>query len=156
MGNIFNDDFRDFIKALNANNVDYLLVGGYAVILHGYRRTTGDLDIWINPTITNLQKLRAAFLQFGLPTTDLTEKNFLENNLIDVFSYGRAPVSIDVMKAVKGLNFEEAFEASEIFIENGLQIMYINFQSLLTAKKNSGRHKDLDDIEKLSGQSLAD
>lgn len=151
MGNIFNDDFRDFIKALNENNVDYLLVGGYAVILHGYRRTTGDLDVWVNTTVTNLQKLRAAFLQFGLPTNNLNEKNFLENNSIDVFSYGRAPVSIDVMKEVKGLNFEAAFEASEIFIEKGLRIRYINYQSLLIAKKSSGRYKDLDDIEKLGG-----
>ena len=150
MGNIFNDDFRDFIKALNENKVDYLLVGGYAVILHGYRRTTGDLDIWVNTTGENLQKLKVAFLQFGLPTTNLTENNFLQNNSIDVFSFGRAPVSIDVMKAVKGLNFEAAFNGAEIFIENDLEIRYINYQSLLTAKKSSGRHKDLDDIEKLT------
>ena len=55
MGNIFNDDFRDFIAALNNNGVEYLLVGGYAVIIHGYRRTTGDLDLWINPTPDNYQ-----------------------------------------------------------------------------------------------------
>ena len=61
MGNIFHDDFRDFINSLNENKVDYLLVGGYAVILHGYRKTTSDLDIWVDTTIKNFQKLSAAF-----------------------------------------------------------------------------------------------
>ena len=83
MGNIFNDDFRNFIKALNENEVDYLLVGGYAVIVHGYRRTTGDMDIWVNTTTGNLKKLIKAFLQFGLPTTELTEAKFLHDDSID-------------------------------------------------------------------------
>lgn len=62
MANIFNDDFRDFIDALNKNEVEYLLVGGYAVILNGYRRTTGDMDVWINLTPANHKKLIRAFL----------------------------------------------------------------------------------------------
>ncbi|GAA0526299.1 hypothetical protein LX66_0460 [Chitinophaga japonensis] len=61
MGNIFNDDFRDFIQALNNHNVEYIVVGGYAVILHGYRRPTGDMDIWVNPTRENYEKLVKAF-----------------------------------------------------------------------------------------------
>lgn len=149
MPNIFNDDFRDFIKCLNENRVDYLLVGGYAVILHGYRRTTGDLDIWVETTTENLGKIKRAFDQFGLPTSDLSEENFLHNNEIDVFSFGIPPVSIDLMKEVKGLNFKEAAKNAETFIENDLPIKYINYQSLIMAKKSSGRHKDLDDIEKL-------
>lgn len=61
MGNIFNDDFRDFIRALNNHKVDYLLVGGYAVILHGYRRSTGDMDVWVKNDKQNYQKLSRAF-----------------------------------------------------------------------------------------------
>lgn len=61
MGNIFNSDFRDFISALNNNTVDYILVGGYSVILHGYLRTTGDLDIWVNKKKKNYAKLVKAF-----------------------------------------------------------------------------------------------
>ena len=60
MGNIFNNDFRDFI-ALNNNTVEYILVGGYSVILHGYVRTTGDMDIWVNKTEDNFRKLENAF-----------------------------------------------------------------------------------------------
>lgn len=61
MGNIFNNDFRDFINALNHYEVKYILVGGYSVILHGYSRTTGDLDIWVNKTIENYERLKSAF-----------------------------------------------------------------------------------------------
>ena len=111
MGNIFNDDFRDFIHALNTYEVEYVLVGGYAVILHGYRRTTGYMDIWVNTTLDNLNKLKKAFLGFGLPTNDLTDEKFLHDNSVDVFTDGRSPVSIDVMKAVKGLQFNEKLYA---------------------------------------------
>lgn len=150
MGSIFNDDFRDFIKVLNDTDVDYVLVGGYAVILHGYRRTTGDLDIWVNTTKENYLKLRKALLNFGLPTTDLSEQNFLDNDAIEIFTYGIAPVSIDIMKKVKGLNFEEVYSSSQLFIDQDLTVRFISYQQLVKAKKAAGRYKDLDDLEKLS------
>ena len=65
MPNIFNDDFRDFITALNNKNVEYLMVGGYAVIIHGYRRTTGDLNIWINTSKKNYQQLVKHVISLG-------------------------------------------------------------------------------------------
>ena len=151
MPNIFNEDFRDFIDALNKHQVEYLLVGGYAVILNGYRRTTGDMDIWVKVTKENHQKLVNAYLSFGLPTVDISEENFLNNNEIEVFTYGIPPVSIDVMKVLKGCNFEEAYQLSNIYNEDGLQIRFIHIDTLIQAKKASGRFKDLDDIEKLGG-----
>src|SRR5882757_3022259 len=105
MSNIFNDDFRDFISELNRFDVKYLLVGGYAVILNGSRRTTGDMDIWVEVSPENHKKLVKAYLSFGLPTSDISEENFLNNNEIEVFTYGIPPVSIDIMKTVKGCNF---------------------------------------------------
>jgi hypothetical protein len=150
MGNIFNDDFREFIAALNNQNVEYILVGGYAVILHGYRRTTGDMDIWVNTTKENYKKLIEACLSFGLPIVDLTEENFLLNEEIEVFTFGRSPVSIDIMKKVKGCNFSEAYAKSIIYLEDNLAIRFIHYSNLIEAKKASGRHKDLDDIEKLT------
>ncbi len=151
MGNIFNDDFRDFIAALNNNKVEYLLVGGYAVIIHGYRRTTGDLDIWINPTPHNYHQLTRACKAFSLPILDMTEDNFLYNDLIDVFTFGRSPVSIDIMKTVKGCDFTSAYKLSQEYQESELLVRYIHLDTLLAAKKASARFKDLDDIEKLSG-----
>lgn len=74
MANIFNEDFKDFLTALNEQRVRYILVGGFSVILHGYSRTTGDMDIWVERTTENYQKLKRAFDQFGMPVFDMTEK----------------------------------------------------------------------------------
>lgn len=150
MGTIFNDDFRDFIQAMNNHNVDYILVGGYAVILHGYRRVTGDMDIWVKSTKENYLKLARAFNEFGLPLFDMTEEKFLDTDTVDVFSYGRPPVSIDIITRLKGVEFDDAFSQAQIFNEDGLMIRFLHLNSLLQAKKASGRHKDLDDIDKLT------
>jgi hypothetical protein len=152
MGTIFNDDFRDFIQALNNQNVDYILVGGYAVILHGYRRVTGDMDIWVKRTKENYLKLTRAFTEFGLPVFDMTEQNFLDVDTTDVFSYGRPPVSIDIITELKGVKFEDAFSQAQIFNEEGLMIRFLHLNNLIEAKKAAGRHKDLDDIEKLTSK----
>ena len=85
MGNIFNEDFRDFIKALNQNEVKYILVGGYSVILHGYPRTTGDMDVWVERTPINYTCLSKAFSAFGMPMFDMNETNFLTHPNWDVF-----------------------------------------------------------------------
>lgn len=152
MGTIFNDDFRDFIQAMNHQNVEYILVGGYAVILHGYRRVTGDMDIWVNRTKENYSKLSKAFSEFGLPLFDMTESKFLDVDVADVFSYGRPPVSIDIITKLKGVEFDDAFSQAQIFNEEGLEIRFIHLNNLIEAKKAAGRHKDLDDIEKLTGR----
>src|SRR5664279_4153046 len=149
MVTIFNTDFRDFIQTLNDNRVEYMLVGGYAVILHGYRRVTGDLDIWVNRTKENYSKLVKAFSQFGLSVFDMTEENFLNVEAADVFSFGRPPVSIDILTKLKGVEFDDAFVRALQFDEDGLIVRFIHLNKLIEAKKASGRHKDLDDIEKL-------
>jgi predicted nucleotidyltransferase len=149
MGNIFNDDFRDFITALNKHEVRYVLVGGYAVILNNYRRTTGDMDIWVETTAPNFEKLIDAFLHFGLPTTTFTKKDFLENDSLEVFTFGKPPVCIDIMKVVKGCSFDETFDQADIYEEDGLRIRFINFENLVKAKLAAGRNKDLDDVEKM-------
>ena len=150
MANIFNADFRDFIHTLNHNGVEYILVGGYAVILHGYRRATGDMDIWVNRTKANYFKLTTAFAEFGLPLFDMTEGKFLDADTADVFSFGRPPVSIDIITRLKGVDFGDAFSQALQFDEDGLLIRFIHLNNLIQAKKASGRHKDLDDIEKLT------
>jgi hypothetical protein len=150
MQNIFNEDFRDFISALNHNQVDYILVGGYSVILHGYLRTTGDLDIWINKEKKNYDRLVKAFTEFKMPVFDMTEENFLKNPELNVFTFGRPPSSIDIMTDVKGLIFEETFKTSSIVDIENLKVRVIHLNQLLNAKKASGRHKDLDDIDHLT------
>jgi len=150
MGNIFHDDFRDFVNALNNQQVEYILVGGYSVILHGYARNTGDMDLWVNPTIDNYNKLVKSFHEFGMPVFDMTEKNFLHNESFDVFTFGRPPVSIDIMKKVKGLDFEIAYQHSVIVEADGFPIRMVDYRDLIKAKMASGRPKDLNDIENLT------
>ena len=113
--NIFNPDFQDFITALNICEVEYLLVGGYSVILHGYNRTTGDMDIWVKPSIENYDRLLAAFSFFGMSVFDMSLDKFLTPAQYDVFTFGRPPVSIDILTQVKGLAFDDAFARAEWF-----------------------------------------
>jgi predicted nucleotidyltransferase len=149
MGNIFNSDFRDFISSLNTNNVRYILVGGYSVILHGYSRTTGDMDLWVERTVENYLKIKNAFEEFGMPIFDMTEDNFLHHPVWDVFTFGIPPVAIDLMIGIEGFNFQEIYERSVIFKDEDLEIRVINKNDLIAAKQKAGRSKDLDDLENL-------
>jgi hypothetical protein len=149
MGNIFQADFRDFLTALNDQEVRYILVGGFSVILHGYARTTGDMDIWVERSADNYLQLKKAFLQFGMPVFDMTESNFLSHPNWDVFTYGIPPVAIDIMVKLKGLDFETCYQRSVWFEDADLVIRTIHKNDLLKAKEAAGRSKDLDDIENL-------
>lgn len=149
MASIFNEDFRDFIMALNDAEVRYLLVGGYSVILHGYARTTGDLDIWVQRTGENYEKLKTAFLKFGMPVFDMTAENFLHHDIWDVFTFGVPPVAIDIMVSVKGLEFDTAFQHAVEFNDEGLRVRVIQMADLIRSKKASNRPKDQDDLQNL-------
>jgi hypothetical protein len=120
-----------------------------AVILHGYVRGTGDMDVWVNKTKRNYEKLVKAFNQFGMPVFDMTETAFLGNEF-DVWSIGVQPVKIEIMTSVKGLVFKDAYKESQIYIEDDLQIRFIHLTHLLQAKKAAGRFRDLDDIDQLT------
>jgi hypothetical protein len=148
MADYFNEDFRDFIRSLNDQEVDYILVGGMAVILHGYVRTTGDMDVWVKKTKDNYHRIVKAFAQFGMPVFDMSEANFLSDDF-DVWMFGIEPVKIELMTAVKGLDFDEAFQLSQIHTEEHVMIRFLHINSLISAKKAAGRYKDLDDIEQL-------
>ena len=149
MANIFHQDFRDFLSALNEAEVRYILVGGYSVVLHGYSRTTGDMDLWVERTSENYQHLIKAFHIFGMPVFDMTEINFLNHPIWDVFTFGTPPVAIDIMVNVEGLNFEEVFQKAIYFEDDDLKIRTINRNDLITSKKNAGRAKDINDLENL-------
>lgn len=148
--NIFNADFQDFIQALNSAKVDYMLVGGYSVILHGYSRTTGDMDIWVYPSVDNFNKLKIAFAQFGMSMFDMTLERFLASDRYDVFTFGLPPVCIEILTQVKGLEFHSAFDRAEWFqVSEGLAVRALHLTDLLVAKQAVARAKDLDDIENL-------
>ena len=147
MGNIFNEDFRDFITALNNQNVEYILVGGFSVILNGYSRTTGDMDIWVKRDPVNYHKISNSFKEFGMPVFDMTEENFLNHPNWDVFTFGLPPSAIDIMVSLKGLNFNECYKKATFFSDEGLQIRTLHISDLIEAKKASGRPKDINELE---------
>ena len=149
MANIFHEDFRDFLNALNKADVRYILVGGYSVVLHGYSRTTGDMDIWMERTSENYERICKAFQIFGMPLFDMTESNFLSHPIWDVFTFGNPPVAIDIMVKIEGLNFEDIFQKAIYFEDDDLKIRTINRNDLIAAKKIAGRAKDINDLENL-------
>lgn len=147
--NIFNDDFRDFIQCLNKHQVEYVLVGGYAVIIRGYSRSTGDMDIWVNKTEANYVNLLAAIMEFGLPAAAVIKEQFFSNEF-DVFSFGKPPYAIEIMTAVKGLDFMITYDLSTIErIDNVIDVRVAHLNQLREAKKAAGRNKDLNDLENL-------
>ena len=146
MANLFNLDFQDFIAALNNAEVEYMLVGGYAVILHGYIRSTADMDVWVNKTHANYQKLAKAFSQFGAPI--FPEAEFLGEKF-DVWALGVEPNRIEVLSHIKGVEFVEAYVQCQTFVQGDVEIKYIHLNHLLQAKEAAGRFKDKADIEAL-------
>jgi predicted nucleotidyltransferase len=149
VGNIFNIDFQEFLRALNSANVKYVLVGGYSVIYHGFPRTTGDLDIFVEVSGENYLNIEKAFVIFGMPTFDMTKDNFLYNDNVDVFSFGRSPVSIELLKKITGLSFKEVYEQAINTEMEGIALRVINLNHLKENKLKSGRNKDLNDLENL-------
>jgi predicted nucleotidyltransferase len=147
MANLFNQDFQEFIQALNTNDVKYILVGGYAVILHGYIRSTADMDIWVDKTEGNYSKLKKALNQFGAPCFS---KNEFLGDQFNVWGIGREPNRIEIMSEVKGLKFNIAYKKSQTYQQENLQIKFIHLNDLLASKKAAGRFKDKNDIEQLN------
>ncbi|MCF8448403.1 MAG: hypothetical protein K9G49_00915 [Taibaiella sp.] len=145
-----NPDFQDFIRCFNASQVDYIVVGGYAVIYYGSARTTGDIDLWVRKSEENYIKIVSAFQKFGMPVFDMTIENFLHNDKMDVFSFGNPPVSIDILTSVKGLSFNEAFTHAVDAVWDNVPLRLLDLRDLIKAKKAVGRYKDLDDIENIS------
>jgi hypothetical protein len=100
---MLSQDFKEFVELLNQYEVAYLIVGGYALGIHGYPRYTGDLDVWINPTATNAQKMLRVFAEFGFASFGLTEADF--SNTGNVIQLGYPPFRIDVLTKPDGVTF---------------------------------------------------
>ena len=106
------DDFKEFLKLLGLNGVDYLLIGGYAVNVHGYVRTTNDLDIWVGVSPENAVRVDRAIRQFGFAAVELNSELFLAPN--NVIKMGMPPVRIEVLTSISGVEFEVCFCEREL------------------------------------------
>jgi len=140
-------DFREFIDLLNSNDVEYLLVGGYAVGHYGFVRYTADIDIWVGSTSSNAEKLSATLQKFGFSAESVPAEKFLAEKTI--FQMGFPPVRIDILTTVSGLEFASSFAKRERAISSGTEINVISLDDLQTNKLASGRPKDLGDLDNL-------
>lgn len=141
-------DFREFLECLNAAGVEYLLVGGHAVAYHGYPRTTSDLDVWVNPTSENAERVVAAIQRFfGLPMEGLTPAQILDSE--NVTHFGARPFLIEILNRVSGGDFSSAWPRRVQTDYDGVPAQIISLADLRANKAASGRHKDLADLEKL-------
>ena len=144
---ILDPDFREFFQLLNANDVRYIIVGGYAVAYHGYPRYTKDIDIWIWVNPENAQKVVKTLNDFGFGSLGLQASDFLESETI--IQLGYAPNRIDLIMGMPGVDFEECYAKRVEEEIDGISLSFIDLKSLKKAKKASGRLQDLADIENL-------
>jgi len=140
-------DFKDFLRLLNSYEIEYLLVGGYAVGYHGYPRATGDMDVWIAVSETNAEKTAAAVREFGMPSDQVTRDLFLDSN--KVIRMGVPPVRIQVITGASGVDFSTCYGKRQRIEIDGIPVNFISLDDLKKNKQASGRHKDLEDLEHL-------
>jgi len=142
-----NSDFKDLLRVLNAAGVRYLVVGGYAVMVHTEPRYTKDLDLWIEPIEANAQGLLAALSRFGAPTKDVRAEDFTEPEVF--FQIGVEPVRVDIMTSVPGLDFGPAWNRKILVDFGGVSAPVLCRADVLRAKVAAGRLRDQKDVKRL-------
>jgi len=140
-------DFKEFIELLNAHQVEYLIVGGYALAFHGHPRYTKDIDIWIATNQENAQKMLKVLKDFGFASLSLSEQDFLAHE--NIIQLGFPPNRIDILTSVDGIQFAESLSESLTIEVDGVPIHLIGIRKLIENKTASGRLQDLADVEKL-------
>ena len=143
-----NSDFTDLLRLFNANSVEYLVIGGYALIQYAEPRYTKDLDLWISTDPKNALAVFQSLKRFGAPLEGLTEEDFTEDGFF--YQMGLPPVRIDVLMGIPGIDFQAAWERRETVWFDDLPVLFISKQDLITAKRASGRPQDLIDADLLS------
>ena len=140
-------DFEDFVRLLNKHNVDYMVVGGYALAFHGKPRHTGDLDIWINSSEDNAIKLVLTIKEFGLASLGLTKSDFMQEGYVTQIGY--PPLRIDILNSIDGVKFEDAYQNKLIIEVDGIEIKYIGLKDFIENKTASGRIQDIVDLKEI-------
>lgn len=140
-------DFKEFLQLLNAHQVEYLLIGGYAVSYHGYPRATVDMDVWVAINPANAKKIVTVLEEFGFQSSELTAELFLKENRI--IRMGVPPLRIEVTTGIDGVEFNECYAERISDSIDGVLVNLINLRHLKTNKQASGRAKDLNDLEHL-------
>jgi hypothetical protein len=142
-----NQDFRDLFAEFNARSVEYLVVGAYALAVHGHVRATKDLDIWVRPTAENARRVFHALQAYGAPTGELTPEDFGHPGL--TFQIGVAPIRIDVLSSIDGVEFAAAWKNKVGARYGDQEVFVLSRLDLITNKRAAARLQDLADVEAL-------
>ena len=149
-----NSDFSDLLSAFNAEGVEYLVVGAYALAAHGRVRATGDIDVWIHATQQNARRVLSALTEFGAPLHDLNEQDLSQPGL--VFQIGVAPVRIDILTSIDGVEFTQAWTSRFETRFAGQPVHVLSEAHLILNKKTVGRPQDLADVDWLENPGKRD
>jgi len=144
---MLNQDYKEMLSLLLENEVDFLLVGAYAMAVHGYPRATADIDIFVKPTPENAQRIYKVLAEFGASLDDVSISDFKVSGTI--LQIGVKPRRIDVITEIDGLSYDEASEGKEIVEIDGLSVPVISKKKLIMNKLATGRDKDRLDAEDL-------
>jgi hypothetical protein len=142
-----NQDFLDLLRAFIEGNVRFLIVGAYALAVHGRPRATGDLDVWVDATPENAAKVMSALERFGAPTAQVSVEDFSRPGI--VFQMGLPPVRIDVLTELSDLTFTEAWSSRMQAAFGPVMADVIGREAFIKNKRATGRARDLGDIESL-------
>jgi len=140
-------DFLDFIICLNEQGVDFVLVGGYALAIHGVVRATGDIDFLYRRTKTTVRRLCAALENFGAPPNVIDEDALMTPETVTQF--GQPPYRIDLLNAIDGVGFEKVWRGATTVSIRGQTIRVIGLADLRANKTATGRPSDAEDARKL-------
>ncbi len=147
--NIFIESHKILLQKLIEAGVDFILIGGYSVIYHGYKRTTGDMDIWLKPDNENKAKLAKALKAVGFNTEDLSVLNEIDLTKHTVFSIWDDPEKVDFITIINLVDYDAANNQKILGDIDGLQVPVLHLNDLILSKMNTGRLQDKADIEKL-------
>jgi predicted nucleotidyltransferase len=150
---VLNQDFREFIQSLNDNHVRYLVIGGYAVALHGYPRYTKDMDVWIEMSPANAANLLKALEQFGFGSLGLQAADFLVPD--QVIQLGYPPNRIDLITSAPGVDFDSCYASRVEVVIDDVTVDFIDLDNLKKSKQAAGRLQDLADLENLGSDGQA-
>jgi predicted nucleotidyltransferase len=145
-------DFKDILRIFNDCQVEYLIVGGYAVALHAEPRYTKDLDLWVRASQENAQAVFKALRTFGAPLTDLTADDFAREGYF--YQIGVPPVRVDILMSIKGVQFQDAWARRVEVDFDGVKALFISKEDLIVAKLAAGRPQDIADAQTLALSEL--
>jgi hypothetical protein len=140
-------DFVDLLRAFIDHNVRFLIVGAYALGVHGRPRATGDLDVWVDPTPENAVRVIDALKHFGAPLGQVTVDDFSRPSI--VFQIGLSPLRIDVLTELSGIVFDEAWPTRVRANFGPVAVDVIGRDAFIKNKRATGRARDLGDVEAL-------